>query len=392
VYTSGTLMRAWLVGVALSFAGVAVSHADYLDWRLQVTCDAKSNRVEITPYAVYNQDVYSAEPQDCTLATGRTVRAKMGIGPAYPYGMGGADPDKWVSVWVDKSLVLSRESFGCADEGPCGLRVLVTFDGMKVCRPTESADRSQRKSAKGPVEQCEFTPNSKLTTDRDAQEFPSAIDRQRPPAGSIATLFAKNEEFCSLFPDISGRRIDLPGEAEPIEADASPTHEHIGGYERYTFDINNDGKADTVIGLHSQTHYRDGDIYFVYSDGSVPQPTVDRREHTQSELVYAKAATRILPHYWADYTGAAEKQFAEKDRDDAAYVVKSVGAPWWDSDDKPVFRFRYLYLRPFRYQDSTYFLTSSQEADARHWYTVLRPEPDFHVTEMCVFQIVRERY
>lgn len=78
----------WLLGVMLSLASIEPCQADYLDWQLQVTCDADSGRAEIVPYAVYNEDVYSAEAQDCMISSGRTVRAKMDVGPAYPYGEG----------------------------------------------------------------------------------------------------------------------------------------------------------------------------------------------------------------------------------------------------------------------------------------------------------------
>lgn len=395
-------MRFTLAVFVLFAAHITMSHADYMDYHFRVNCDSVNNRAEIVPYAVWNANVYSAAPQDCILASGRIIRAKMGLGPVYPYGMGGADPSKWLSVWVDKVQVLSHTNFGCGDEGPCSLRIVVTTKGLEVCRRGESSELSQPDSSKKPEENCEFTPNEKLSTARDVLEFPSPNEKPRPPAGSLTTLFAKDKQFCSQFQLLSqprGRPVDniwprvgLPDSAEAIEADASSSYEYAGGYQQYTFDINNDGKKDTVVGLHSRTHYRDGDIYFVYTGNTVPNPAVEKVGSTHSELAYAKSAARILPHYWSDYVGADEKQLADKDNDDGAYTVKSVTAPWWDSNDKPIFRFRYWYLWPFRYKQSTYFLTWSQEGDKQHWYNVLRPEPKYQVTEMCVFQVVQVKY
>ena len=116
-----------------------------------------------------------------------------------------------------------------------------------------------------------------------------------------------------------------------------------------------------MVGLHARSHYRDGDIYFVYAGNPVPKSVVENVGATRRELPYAKAATRILPHYWSDYAGADEQQLADKDKDDGAYAVKSVTTPWWDRNDTPIFYFRYWYLWPFRYKESTYFLTWSQE-------------------------------
>ena len=395
-------MRFILAVFVLFAVHIAVAHADCMDYHFRVNCDSLNNRAEIVPYAIWNKDVYSAAPQDCSLANGRTIRAKMGLGPTYPYGMGGAIPSKWLSVWVDKAQVLSRAHFDCDDEGgPCGLRIVVTANGLETCRRGSSGELFQPDSLKKPEENCEFIPNEKLSTVRDALEFPSPNERLRPPVGSLVTLFAKDQQFCSQFQllqpygrptDNISPRVGLPDNAETIKTDAFFPYKYSGHYQQYTFDINNDGKKDTVIGLHSRTHYRDGDIYFVYTGNTVPNSAAETVGSTCSELVYAKSAARILPHYWSDYTGADEKEFSDKNNDNGTYLVKSMTVPWWDSNDKPVFRFRYWYLWPFPYKQSTYFLTSSQEAAKYHWYTVLRPEPDYQVTEMCVFQIVQVRY
>ena len=368
-----------------------MSYADYMDYHFRINCDSANNLAEIVPYAVSNVKVYSAAPQDCILTSGRIIRAKMGLGPVYPYGAGGADPSKWLSVWVNKAQVLRHANFGCDYEGQCSLRVVVTTKGMEVCYRSETSESSQPDSSKNSEENCEFTPNEKLSTTRDVLEFTALNEKQRPPAGSLAILFARDKQFCSQFPLLSQPH-GLPEGSEAIEADATSPYEYAGEYQQYTFDINNDGKKDTVIGLHSRTHYRDGDIYFVYTGTTVPSPVVEKVGATHSELAYAKSAARILPHYWSDYAGADEEQLADKDNDDGAYTVKSVTAPWWDSNDKPFFRFRYWHLWPFRYKQSTYFLTWSQEGDKQHWYTVLRPEPKYEVTEMCVFQVVQVKY
>lgn len=127
-------MRLGISAVALLFFSLLnVARADYMDYHFKVHCESEKNRAEIVPYAVWNTNIYSAAPQECMLSNGRTIRAKMGLGPVYPYGMGGADPSKWLSVWVDKAQVLSQAHFGCGDEGPCSIRVLVTAKGLEIC-------------------------------------------------------------------------------------------------------------------------------------------------------------------------------------------------------------------------------------------------------------------
>ena len=388
-------MRLGMTTVAfLLFGLLSVARADYMDYHFEVHCESEKNRAEIVPYAVYNSDIYSTASQECEFSNGRTIRAKMGLGPVYPYGMGGADPDKWLSVWVDKAQVLSQTRLGCGGEGPCSLRVIVTAKGLNVCRRELPDPLVQQKSPKPPKERCEFTPNNKLSRTRDSLEFPLPNERRRPAAGSLATLYSKDTQFCSQFPlldDPRGRsstgdniwpHIGLPNDAESIEPDKSSFYRYGDRYRHYNFDVNNDGTNEAVVGLHARFHASDGDTYFVYADGKVPSLEDEEEDEEgsspRSELDYAKTAKGIIPHDW--------------DLGDGAYRIKNVDAPWWDASDTPIFRFSYWYLWPFRYKQTTYFLTWSQEAAKQHWYTILRPDINNHVTEMCVFQVVKERY
>jgi hypothetical protein len=332
----------------------------------------------------------------------------MGLGPTFPYGAGGGDPSKWISVWLDKAHVLSNLPFECnhrvfyTGEGPCGLRVIITTSGMKVCRAEDSGESLSTSSQKKKSEHCEYTPNGKLSKVRDALEFPSLDEKTRPPTGSLVTLFAKDKKFCEQFQLVSSSnvrsidnispRIQLPEDAEVIESDKTTPYEYNGNYQQYSFDINNDGEDETVVGLHARTHAQDGDTFYIFSDNVVPNPVVKNVGNTQSELAYEKAATQIIPRDWFNHSGATDRESGGKDNGNGNYEVKSVGAPWWDSNDKPIFRFRYLYLLPFEFGDSTYFLTWSQEGNKQHWYTILRPEPNSQATEMCVFQVVQQRY
>ncbi|MBI3432489.1 MAG: hypothetical protein HY018_09795 [Hydrogenophilales bacterium] len=378
------LLPVWLAVLA----HIAPAYADYADYSFDMKCDAIHNQAEIVPYGVSDEEVYDAAPKDCKLKSGRMIRAKMGLGPVYPYGMGGADPDKWLSVWVDYARVLSHVSLDCDVDGPCDLRVIVTSKGLNVCRRDSVSIPTNPEFLIAPKDHCAFTPNSKLVKQRDSLEFPRPGDPVRPPAGSLAVLYAKDKNLCKQFEILGepkGRpgdniwpKIGLPANAEPIESNAF-------GEEQYTFDINNDGKTESVIALHSRSHMQDGDSYFVFEDGKFPLADADQA----SQLPIEKAAVRI-PDYWADAKHDGNNQ-PGKGRD-PTYTVRSVGAPWWDTGDLPVFVLRYWYLWPFRYRQSTYFLTWSQEADKQHWYTVVRTEPDYSVTEMCVFQIVQVRY
>lgn len=368
--------------------------ADYLDYGLNVICSAR--KAEIAPYGAADREVYSAKPKDCTMSNGRTVRVKLGLGPVYPYGMGGADPEKWLSVWIDKAKVLSKIDIGCEEDGPCDTRVVVTNSGMSVCRkPAQVPFPSDQPEQQGQKETCTLTLNKYLKKKRDILEYPRAGDPVPPAEGSFVTVYAKDQAFCRQFSAGSsesstwGNRdsgVALPKAAAVVKSEGSLPYEYSGSYQRYSFDINNDGKTETVLGLHSRTHYRDGDVYFVLPGPISELPTESGKRKTDSEERYAGVAVRILPQHWVSTKTPDPLEVQEP------YRFKASVTAWWDSDDHPMFETRYLYLMPFQFSGTTYFLSWSQQADAQHWVFVLRPRPDYSVEEACIFQFVRIRY
>jgi hypothetical protein len=138
------------------------------------------------------------------------------------------------------------------------------------------------------------------------------------------------------------------------------------------FDANNDQKEDNVVGLHWRSHAMDSDTFYVYDSKPVP----DEAQGPDARALVSflrQSATHIIPDTWGKWPD-------------------HVSAPWWDPADPPDFQLPYLYVQPFRWQGVTYFMTGSAEVDKAHWYLVLRPEPNFSVTTMCAFHVVRERY
>jgi hypothetical protein len=143
-----------------------------------------------------------------------------------------------------------------------------------------------------------------------------------PPAGSIVALFEKDKAFCHRFqriPEGSGGHGDMswnvlpPKEAELLSGKISP-YVSNGHYERFKVDINNDGKDETVIALYSRTHYRDGDIYFVYSGNPVPELTVEGGYAIpEGESFYAKTANRVLPYYCENPSATQPEQLINDD-------------------------------------------------------------------------------
>ncbi len=356
-----------------------------------LTCDPKRSLAII---AGNYEDIDSYEKRDCVFANGRTIRVKTGVGPAYPYGMGGGTPDIWLSVWIDKRKAISKALLTCGALYICNRKVVVADSGYGLCQQ-DTPENSH--GTRLPGWRCEFHLNEEITDGRDKLEYPEGREPSPPKAGSILTVYAKDRILCDRFQKLDrasseskanfGWFVMPPIDSERVDPEKTVEYEYAGHYEHFVVDINNDGKRDNVVALFSRNHYRDGDVYFVYETASPPSVVIDTKTRdTNSELAYAEAAKYIYPSQWnTDPNGP-------RDIDDGLYVFQNYSSPWWDVGDKAAFRMRYWNLLLFRDKNKTYFLAGSMEGAKSHWYAVLRPEPTGKVTEMCLFHQVRERY
>lgn len=261
---------------------------------------------------------------------------------------------------------------------------------MSVCSgPSQARFPSDQPDQKEQKEKCTLTPNKILNKKRDILEFPRPGDRVPSAEGSFVTVYARDKAFCGQF---KTGRTDWgnrdPGVALPDAASVVETKESLpyGSGGIYSFDINNDGKIETVLGSHFRSHMYDGDAYSVLP-GPIPDLPNENDESGGGNLKqYTKGATQILPHHWVS------SKTPDSMETDGDYRFKATAFAWWDPDDHPAFEIRYLYMMPFEFSGTTYFLSWSMQADAQHWVFVLHPLPDYSVEETCIFQFVRTRY
>ncbi len=85
-------------------------------------------------------DVAAGKRTDCKLPDGRAIRIREGSKQAFAYGMGGADPPAFFSLWIDGRKVLSRKQWkpGYGEEGPPLVAVVIRDSRLSFC--TEAHD------------------------------------------------------------------------------------------------------------------------------------------------------------------------------------------------------------------------------------------------------------
>lgn len=354
------------------------ARADWMDWGLESICQPDKNRMVILPNAIWNREADQSD-KNCVFSNGRKVLARVGYGSVRPYGMGGADPDKWISVWVDEKKIVHKQQYDCGDEGVCNRYFIVTDKGVERCT-LDSNDNTLDKNIEfydDPKRKCTVTLNTVFPEKTDRLEYPKEGDPVPPEPGSIVVEFAKDNKFCSLF---LSDRFHFHSEGFPatpkdiklIKFHYDVLYGTVGMRVSYSyFDADNDGEPEHVYRYTEGTNYRDADIYFIFEDGKQP-------------------ASESVINDFNVLLSSDNRVFPGKNIDDGYYELKH----WPKKSFVEVkgFGARYLHSGPFIYQEKTYFSTYSMEEALMNINTVLMLNNDGTTTDMCYFRRVSNHY
>ncbi len=356
-----------------------LAHADWMDWGLESICEPTENRMVILPIAVWNREADHSD-RSCVFVNGGKVLARSGYGSARPYGMGGANPDKWLSVWIDEIKVINKLSYECGGEGVCGLYFIVTSKGYESCtfKLDEYAMYQKFNLEEKPKHNCTIILNSGFPKETDRLEFPQKDDPIPPEAGSIVIEYAVDSDFCSLFLSDKFNFYNNNWEAlflkggSLIEYQRGKQHGNIGRWLSYSnIDIDNDGALEHVYTYSAETNFRDADIHFIFKEGQ--QPAFESVINSFDELLEKNSVV-----------------FPSRDIDDGYYPLNH----WPKSSFVNVagFRVRYLRSSPFVYKEKTFFSTHSREEELLNIFTIIQLNNDGSTTDICYFRKVKKNY
>lgn len=195
---------------------------------------------------------------NCTMANGWTIRIRTGVEQAFAYGMGGADPPAFFSLWIAHRRVLSRRQWksGYSAEDPWLVAVVIRPDRLTYCTVAD------KDAPKGPVT-CRDERFVLAHHGLDAIEY--APPGSRLPAGSVTIAPGSPEpSVCAkvlrnhrgVFQDVSAT---TPDSAGVFDRD---TVRHPLGIDLATIEIAL-GVRRKLIRWSGVSHYFDGDIVFV---------------------------------------------------------------------------------------------------------------------------------
>lgn len=313
-----------------------------------------------------------ADGNRCKLANGKEVVLRWGDEQAFGWGMGGADPPAFFSLWIDGRKIFSREQFksGYASSDADLNSVFVSPDAKEICRfprlddPRSNDDKPPVTCAGAPIRIDSFLVDP---------ELPGVEDIAR--IGTISVAATHSEQFCRRFvAPIEGsemwarERVEVPPEAQRFfqrgeediypPKDAKRRSDYVRGHATFDhFDLWNAGKSNTVVRFYGDWKFFMGDVLF-YRDGDAPEADI--------RTVMSKVAE----------PGGGKPYYRD--------LAKEYG--WQTITENPDVYERWT---PFRLSGVTYLL---QHAAFGSQWTLYRTGPQGALATVCVFQLVEDHY
>jgi uncharacterized protein len=382
------LRRAYESRIADLGAGGALFEADSLIMR----CNGRTETATIAPLVkptgpkpaseqvvkVPNSDVsaLTVAPEtwysECLFGSGRSLRIKIGGTELWPYGRCGADPGSFFSLWVNQSKIVSRAEV----RGDCGFSVLVKVvignASLKTCYASEDGKLS-----------CKSTPIADKAGTRDTEEYPER-KTPRPPLGSYVMEYSGKPELCkSMMGSGSADRnrtfwsVGPPASAitDFFDADLEPSGGHPPIVVFSNFDMNNDGKAESVVSIHYESGARESSTFLAQADNAV------EKEGTEVDAEFLQEHTSLVfPHAWNGCRGGFNRE--EWDDESCTLPLKNLKTREFS------YAVTHLRLRPFRMGGRTYFIGLEPHYQSGSVITVWEPKPSGAADEVCIFRHV----
>jgi uncharacterized protein len=338
---------------------------------------AHSPMARIPKGTVVYQELSPDKPyRECRFASGRSIRIKVGMYELYPYGRCGADPGSFFSAWVDQKKLASRVDL----RSSCG------FGGLVKAELSIQALKTCHASVEGELD-CRSTPLT-ASDPRDLEEYPLRPIK-KGSVGSYVIEYAADKTLCREMlsgrkddPSFSSASIGLPSDAMYVEdAMQQPSGGPATKVFISRFDMDNDGKSDSVVSLQFDSRWRESTTFFAHR-----QDLADKEVADVTAEFLRKSSFAVYPHAWGNCSGG----FNRNDWDDADCTLPlqhfAPGGRPFSYDIKA------LTLYPFLKGNKTYFLGMGRHYLSESVAAVWEPKQNGKAKEVCIFRRLLENY
>jgi hypothetical protein len=339
--------------------------------------------------------VLPGEFAECIYPSGNRVRVKVGEETGYPYGECGADPEVFMSLWVNKRKVASREWFAgyCREKHGNPVISFKVFNGARVkkchlaMQQENTADITPKQAASKQLSVCvDFPDVSKFPI--DLIEYPQQ-GTKISKAGDIELLKGSDAVCQAVLNELKGdfytfgkypdkNNITL---SRPNWSNASvELPNELEGSSESIFDFDNDGKLDRVFSRTFESRYMDGSVLLVQQGNSTSTLNVSDAPMDQT--------SSFLPcHIGETKCNIYDCPPFSQKNDGAKFSMEGR-----TNKDLVYFYARYSNLSPFSFRGTNYIGVSTVSEDAKGFVAVLKPLPNRKFQKKCLLRRVPENF
>jgi hypothetical protein len=377
-----------------SAAGESVLVSQDIDATAQPAAINVFSAKDIGSRAVFT--INAGEFAECRYPSGHRVRVKVGQGLDHPYGRCGGDPDIFMSMWVNERKLVSRLWFAghCSEDGQSpgsgvsfriGGRNTLSVQKCQTASPQMNATEEQKQTDEETLKACVDFPNVQAFP-RDQQEYP--VKGHKLPVPGEVLLLSGSAKVCQVvwreikvsfnkfanYADVKSSQL-----VEPTwhSTTVNMLEDQTGGTPSESiFDIDNDGKLDKVFYFGAERNDFDGSVMFIEKGrlASSFAKLNSRNDFTGCQHLIIQYESRACPAF--DFPHG-----------DGALVLKSAS-----EDGALSFSNQLTWLSPFRWQGVSYIGVSSRAEDTLNYVAVMKPLPNKHLQQMCLFKQVTENF
>lgn len=299
---------------------------------------------------------------DCTLADGSAIRVRGGQGQAFAYGMGGANPSAFFSLWINQRKVFSRKVWmpGYAESfsnPPIYDGVLIGANRITICA-----------TAAGKPQQCTSQPLDLSKAPIDRVEYSS--NKQQAPVGHISVIArgAANQRFCQAYLGLIKPGIEsaLLGNPTALDIDLAPFAKPTSPDERQA----RSGLVELLPGVTRRLMIWAGEDH--YFDGAV---------------IAVAPSSMAMANILAAYPFKDIEVWPERGASPEVTLI-SGGQKQLYPDVSP----RYVHLVPQRIDGSLYVFAYPTNNDARPTAALVKPLADGGFATLCAFNRTEPHY
>jgi hypothetical protein len=307
---------------------------------------------------------------ECVFSNGREVRLKLGSGQSRPYGMCGASPESWISLWVDHKKILSKHVYipACMVQSVTK-SIIIENNIVKICQYETSGNFSSL-SINTDSFSCE---KNSISNDAQIDEIEYPLTGNKVPAGSRILDYGIDNPICETFAGDNWNNLIKKPEfiVKPLNKANTLSKTQV--------DIDNDSELEDVYSESRWGRFEYTHMFILDKNNHEINTLFNALPHSHKfTKVWDEMCVNIVSKLKSTYSESIPETWSSKDKYSVSHlklnaINKTIRAPH--------------IITPVIFGNKTYLEFYSDDI-----WGLLKLKPDKNYEEICFYHKVKENY